>query len=239
MADPFLQKTIVGPMGRQIYQTTDRHCCLFRARMHVCADGAPKAYHPLPGENLGLDKLSAAGLPHNNWAIATDAAGHLCIQKADEPAPGFYVSMTSYPNPGVADDTRQAKYMDASSINYIVLPSPIFKQFVNGPSIALGNVGFAYSPAKNTFQYAIAAEAGPNAELGEASLQLVNKLGYGNPQGDARSGGTEDPDIIYGVFPGVSAHWPLTQAKIDQISDAEFQQWGNRTRLTALAPQIA
>jgi hypothetical protein len=238
MGDPFLQKTIVGPLGRQIYLTTDHRCCLFRARMHVCADGAPKAYHPKPQDNLGLDDLKAAGLPDNNWAIATDAAGHLCIQKNDEPAPGFYVSMTAYSNPAIADATRQAKYVDASSINYIVLPSPAFKNFIPAPAIRVGNVGFAYSPKKNTFQYAIAAEAGPNDELGEASLQLVLRLGYGDAKQDARSGGTETPDIIYGVFPSVTAAWPLSQSQIDTIGAAAFQPWGDRARLTGITPEI-
>jgi hypothetical protein len=140
MADRHLQKTVMGPLGRQVYQTTDHKCCLFRARIHVCADGATKAYHPLPGEALGLDDLSAAGLPNQNWAIATDAVGHLRIQKVDEPATGYYVSMTGYSNPNVKDDTRQNKYVDASTINYIVLPSPNFKQFTSQLTIALGNV---------------------------------------------------------------------------------------------------
>jgi hypothetical protein len=239
MGDPSLQKTIVGPLSRQIYLTTDHRCCLFRARMHVCADGAPKAYHPKPQDKLGLDDLAAAGLPDNNWAIATDANGNLCIQKNNEPAPGFYVSMTAYANPGVHDSTLQIRYVDASSINYIVLPSPMFKKFIPAPGIQLGNVGFVYSPGKNTFQFAIAGEAGPNGEIGEASLQLVLRLGYGDAKQDARSGGTEKPEIIYGVFPSVTAAWPLSQSQIDTIGAAAFQAWGDRERLTAIAPEIA
>jgi hypothetical protein len=238
MADPYLQKTVMGPLVRQVYQTTDHKCCLFRARMRVCADGAPKAYHPLPGEALGLDDLSSAGLPNDNYAIATDAGGHLCVQKADEQAPGFYVSMTRYSNPKVADDTRQNKYVDASTINYIVLSSPNFKQFTSQPNISLGNIGFAYNPANDTIQYAIFAETGPGSELGEASLQLVIKLGLGNANNDARGGGTESPDIIYGIFPGVSAPWPLSQSNIDQIAGAAFQTWGDRARLVALITDL-
>ena len=238
MTDPYLRKGVMGPLGRQIYNTTDYSCCLFRARMHVCADGAPKAYHPLPEDALGLDNLSAAGLPHHNWAIATDANGNLCTQKADEPAPGFYVSMTAYSNPGVVDGTRQVKYVDAASINYIVLPSPSFKQFSNQPKIALSNVGFSFYPANDCFEYVIFAETGPDVELGEASLQLVNRLGLGNSNGDARSGGTEQAAVIYGIFPGVSVSWPMLQQNIDQVADAAFQAWGNRARLAKLISDI-
>jgi hypothetical protein len=87
-------------------------------------------------------------------------------------------------------------------------------------------------------QYTIFGETGPPDELGEASLQLVSKLGLGNANNDARSGGTENPDIIYGVFPGVRVSWPLSQPNVDQAADAAFQVWGNRARLTALVPEI-
>jgi hypothetical protein len=77
------------------------------------ADGTYRAYH-LNGRS-GLECLHNAGRPGNWWALITDNGrpnGHPVIQTANDPAPGFYVSITSLQDPSRArKDPR--RYVDA------------------------------------------------------------------------------------------------------------------------------
>ena len=48
----------------------DRSAFFFEAGMHIDADGAYRAYHPISSK--GLDYLANAGKPGNWWALVTD-----------------------------------------------------------------------------------------------------------------------------------------------------------------------
>ena len=69
---------------------------VYVAGLAVDADGAFRAYHPT--NRLGLDTIVHAGHPGNWWALATDTGetnGRPVLQGERDPAPGYYVSITS------------------------------------------------------------------------------------------------------------------------------------------------
>src|ERR1700687_2254072 len=69
---------------------------VYVAGLAVDADGAYRAYHP--ADRLGLDAIVHAGYLGNWWALATDTGetnGRPVLQQRSDPAPGYYVSMTS------------------------------------------------------------------------------------------------------------------------------------------------
>jgi hypothetical protein len=92
------------------------------AGLAVDADGAFRAYHPT--SRLGLDALVNAGHPGNWWALATDTgktSGHPVVQGKDDPAPGYYVSMTSLYDATNLNERDPRRYVDAAKIPYVVL----------------------------------------------------------------------------------------------------------------------
>src|SRR5947209_12950020 len=85
-----------------VYRIVDSKVLLFRGGLTLDADGAPRAYHPddpqngkCPSVGKGLDCPANGGLPGPGYAIAHDDKNQLAIQQADDPEPGFYVSVTA------------------------------------------------------------------------------------------------------------------------------------------------
>jgi hypothetical protein len=157
---------------------------VYRAGMAVDADGAYRAYHP--NNRMGLDSIKHAGHPGNWWALATDSgrpSGRPVVQGKNDPAPGFYVSMTSLFDPNITDESNPRRFVDAVAVPYIVLPPEGFKyaklgDFATAVNLQNGKVGHAI----------IADESGPELPMGEGSIALARVLGIDpNP----RSGGVE------------------------------------------------
>jgi hypothetical protein len=96
--------------------------------MAVDADGAYRAYHP--NNRMGLDAIEHAGHPGNWWALATDTGtpeGRPVLQRENDPAPGYYVSMTSLFDASITNERNPRRFVDAVSIPYVVLPPEGFK----------------------------------------------------------------------------------------------------------------
>ena len=111
---------------------------VYRAGMAVDADGAYRAYHP--NNRMGLDSIEHAGYPGNWWALATDTGsptGRPIVQGKSDPAPGFYVSMTSLFDANITDERNPRRFVDAVSIPYIVLPPEGFKYLSRSTEIVL------------------------------------------------------------------------------------------------------
>ena len=92
------------------------------ADMMIDADGAPHAYHP---KNTGLDSLSSAGYPDSAWwkdILVTDGKGRPVVQDVRDPAPGYFISMTTYEHKEfLRYDPR--RYVDAETVPYVVVPT--------------------------------------------------------------------------------------------------------------------
>lgn len=123
-----IRLAFVSQSGWRVFETTDRPAAVFRAKMSIDADGAPKAYNK--NSAIALDFLANAGRPGNWWALVTDGNGNPIVQGSGDPAPGYYISTTTltYPN---TDPNKPAHYVDASTIPYFVLPSRKYTSFTS------------------------------------------------------------------------------------------------------------
>ena len=134
------------------------------------------ACYVLAGSGLrSLVLLANGGHPGNWWGLACDAGGNPFIQTDDDPAPGAYISTTSYqmcflangktPRP-VNDPDR---YLDAAAVPFIVVPGSSIQGV---PGIVLGcKCEVEY---KGKVVAALAGDAGP--EFGEFSLALCKQF---------------------------------------------------------------
>lgn len=182
-----------------------------RADMDVDGDGAnghkgrKPCYAPLSYGKPTLDDLAMAGHPGNWWGVVTDNGqpnGTPLIQSANDPAPGAYISQTSYhlvgPNGERLDDNKPDKYLDSEVYPFIVLPLPC--ALLAGAEVVLGSMAFVrYTGA---FSAALVGDKGPTRRIGEGSCKLCRNLGV-NPS--ARNGGVDSINVWYYWHPGEPA----------------------------------
>lgn len=199
-----------------VWRSPGSSAFFFEAGMTIDADGAPNAYNP---ENTGLDDLSNAGEPGHWDGVIQDEQGNPYVQGPNDPFPGYYVSCTA-----LSDRTKSridpTRYVDASTIPYIVLPGDVARQ----TGARLGDFAVVFNLRNNRFSYAIFADIGT---MGEGSVALARNLGI-SP--DARSGGTKR-GIRYLVFPGSGNGQPRPIEEIDSEAEKEIQHWGGTGRL--------
>ncbi|WP_024279069.1 glycoside hydrolase family 75 protein [Xanthobacter sp. 126] len=222
-----LSLSYVGPGGWRVFETTDVQSIVFRAKMAIDADGAPKAYHS--NNAVALDYLANAGRPGNWWALVTNANGVPRVQDARDPAQGYFVSKTAL----VYDDTDPARpehYVDAAKVPFFVLPGGRYKSFSKDTPIRLGDVGVAYNLKTKKMSYAIFADIGPGDKIGEGSIALANALGI---NGDPKSGGVEDRQVLYLVFQGSGRGSAMTLAELNATAKPLFDRWGGVARMEA------
>jgi len=191
---------------------------VYQAGMAVDADGAYRAYHP--NDSMALDALEHAGYPANWWALATDTgtpSGRPVLQGQNDPAPGFYVSMTSLFDASIIDERNPRRFVDAATVPYVVLPPEGFKHarlgdFATVLNLRNGKVAGAI----------IADESAPDLPMGEGSIALARVLGI-DP--DPRSGGVEK-GIAYVIFPNSGNGRPRNLNEIASTSQTHFDRWG-------------
>ena len=172
----------------------------FTAGMTIDADGSPHAYHP-DGSPPGLDYLGNAGHTGNWWAICTHNKkknGIPITQTQEDPAPGFYISMTSLVRSKYkyADPRR---YIDSEEVPFVVIPSPLLHMVA---PIFLGCKALAVNQENGKSCNAVLADIGPATHLGEGSMALAKALGIPS---SPKNGGTEQRVISYTLWPGVPA----------------------------------
>lgn len=186
--------------------------------MAIYADGAYRAYHP--NNSLGLDSIEHAGRPGDWWALATDTGtpkGHPVIQGRNDPAPGYYVSMTSLFDAGIRDEHNPRRFVDALRIPYVVLPPEGLKH------ARLGDFATVVNLENGKLRGAIVAdESAPQLPLGEGSIALANALGIdSNP----RSGGVEQ-GVAYVIYRNSGNGKPRPFDQIISASEEYFDRWG-------------
>jgi hypothetical protein len=214
--------TIKTVMNVPVYKesNTGNNAFFYQSEMTIDADGAFKAYHE--NSDLALCPLSMAGYPGNWWAILTDANGEPIKQGPNDPAPGYYICMTSLEDPNLPV-TDPRRYVDALEIPYVVLP----------PSLAiaggakLGDFGAIYNQHNGMLTYVIYADAGPEDHLGECSVNAAHNVGLElvNKAGGASNG------ITYIVFPGSGNGKKRTAAEISDNGARLLNAWGGIGKL--------
>jgi hypothetical protein len=200
-------------------------------RMAIDADGAPNAYHP---EDRGIDALANAGFPGGSWksilVVDPNDSTMPFVQTAGRFA-GFYVSKTTLQDP-TRDETDPARYVDSTTVPYIVFPGAFHALTGTG---TMGDLGMVRNLRNDTVTAAIVADAGPrNAPLGEVSIRLAEKLGGVNVNPRNGSGMPRGP-FLYVVFPRSRStpRWPLTTEKMDELATSMLTATGGWDRVLA------
>ena len=176
--------------------------------MQIDADGAngqtggvpvyaPQGFTPAP-----LDFLANAGGPGDWFGVVTDTGeedGTPVKQNASGPAPGAFVSATSYRWPELARIDPLA-YVDAASVPYIVLPSHWRQEAIG---VVLGCKAIVQdTKTGKILEAAGVLDFGPRTKLGEASVACAEFFGIPS---SAKDGGTSEKRFIYTFFPGIPA----------------------------------
>ena len=214
--------------GSIVRQAESESVFCFRAGAKINADGDPRAYHP---GDIGRDYLANAGRPGNWWAIATDNGktnGNPVVQGKDEPAPGYYVSMTSLADPKYKN-TDQRRYVDSSKIPFFVLPRG------NYFGAKLGDFGVVLNHRTGKYCGGIFADSGPPDKIGEVSIALAEELAV---DADPKDGGSSSSDYLYVVFPGSGVGWPLPAAEVKARAGKQFTDWGGFGKLAEFYPDL-
>jgi len=224
LAPKAVTKSLLATVGNvSVYETSPFQASIFTSALNIDADGSPFAYHPNDGSGIGLDFLANAGHPGNWWGIATHSgkdSGDPVIQGASDPAPGYYVSTTALVNPDY-NHTDPRAYVDASTIPFIVLPR---NEHLGG---GLGDIGAVVNFENGKVAYVIAADIGPDNQLGEGSIALAKEIGVNaNPKNGGVSSG-----IGYCFFPESGSRNPKTLDEINQIGEKLFSEFGGVEQL--------
>lgn len=206
-------------------RSSSQNAFFYVAGFAVDADGAFHAYHP--NNRLGLDTIEHAGHPGNWWALATDTGetnGRPLVQRKRDPAPGYYVSITSLYDATNPNERDPRRYVDAAKIPYVVLPPVGLKH------AKLGDFATVINLRTGKIVGAIVAdESAPELKMGEGSISLANQLGIDS---DPRYGGIEG-GVAYVIYPGSGNGKPRLPDEIITNSQRHFQMWGGLDKLNA------
>ncbi|WP_027993824.1 glycoside hydrolase family 75 protein [Sinorhizobium meliloti] len=230
----------------ELRRTADRKAYFWiTSRTAIDADGAPKAYHPddvgkpCGATGAGLDCPSNAGYPNKSWwptVLASDPTNpSKAFVQPSGPAKGFFVSKTALQDSANGNERDTARYVDASTIPYLVFPRPFFQLVGTGKP---GDLGMAFHLETQKQTAFIVADIGPDEPLGESSIALFKALGGNNP--NPRNGsGVASGKVLYLVFPRSvdqrPRKWPMTQEGIEQGAETLLDAIGGMSVLQACA----
>lgn len=177
----------------------------FIADADIDADGAngqnggPPAYK---ADDSGTELLANGGMRIVNGKVicAKPWARSIVILGSDnEPKVfpgGMIASITWYCHPG-KPLSDPAAYVDSETIPYIVVP-PIIIRKTGG--IVRGCK--ARATWKGRSVECVVADRGPANKIGELSIAAARAIGL---PASPRNGGTEEPEVLYELWPGMAA----------------------------------
>lgn len=172
----------------------------------IDADGAngqssgKGAYHP---SDRGLDFLANAGYPNSPDSykniLVLGHNGKPIVQGEGDPAPGYFISKTSYRFPNLmASDPRA--YLDAETVPFIVV-SPLIQQRLKG--VILGCKARAVNIQNGRMVDCMVGDIGPTRKMGELSIAAAKALGIPSSPKD---GGTNELIVKYEFWPDIHAN---------------------------------
>lgn len=223
----------------------DESAFFFTGGMAIDVDGAPNAYHP---DDIGIGQLRYAGRPGKWYGLATDRDGEPYIQTPDDPYPGYYVSTTALCD-GRYQKSDRRRYIDSTSIPYIVLPRNINSMIPDANlKVRLGDLAVVASLSNlEGYVHGYYADVGPSkkidpaAAFGEGSIKLARALGH-NPfvirNGRKRAAQGISSGVLYVVFPGTGTGTPLSNQQIERLAHRVFREWGGLERLRQAAARL-
>ena len=193
-------------------QVNGRKALAVRVKMDVDVDGAPTAYGPRGKKTLDDRKhaLAPKSSAHPGEVVGYMTeydGGPPTIQGPQDPAPGYYVSQTDFADQSNKRMEDPRRYVDAATVNYVVLGDAAEKA-----GVQLGDFAVVYSCRTGKTAFAIAGDSG-NPSGAEGSLALVRALGYDIRDGKADS--VDDREIVIRYFPHSNQQFFHTQTALD------------------------
>jgi hypothetical protein len=181
--------------------------------MKIDVDGAPNAYGPKNKKTLDYELNAHEGASARGKTVGyiTKEDGRTPeIQGPNDPCPGYYISTSGFfdrNNPNRLDPNR---YLDASKINYVVLPTVARKG-----GVSLGDLVAVYSKKTKKSVFGLVGDSG-NSSGAEGSLALLQALGY--PFKDGKAGEVTEKEIVVRYFPKSNPghNFYATQKQIDE-----------------------
>jgi len=162
-------------------------------------NGAPAAYRD---DDNGTESLANGGMAIRDGKVTCDkfwARDIVILGTDNEPkifTGGIIASRTWYRHPGKpANDP--AAYVDSETVPYIVVP-PLVIQATAG---AVRGCKARVTWRGNSVD-CVVADKGPRNKIGELSIAAARIIGL---RSIPRNGGTEKPEILYELWPGVAA----------------------------------
>lgn len=177
----------------------------YMADADIDADGAnglhggPPAYRVY---DTGSEFLANGGMKMFGEKVVCDkswARSIVILDTDNEPKvfPGGTIASTTwYAHPGKSKNDPAA-YVDAETVPYIVVP-PLVVQKTTG--IVRGCKARASWNGKSVD--CVVADKGPTGKIGELSIAAARALGIPS---SPRNGGTEKPEVLYELWPGIAA----------------------------------
>ncbi len=200
---------ILGTITNEGYSCTikedDQGRVFFTADGDIDADGAngqnggPVAYRV---DNKGTENLANGGMAiHDGKVICAKSWARDIVILGPDNQPkvfdgGIIASLTWYRHPGKSANDPAA-YVDAETVPYIVVPSLIIQSV---PGVVRGCK--ARVTLGNKSVDCVVADKGPRNKIGELSIAAARAIGVPS---SPRTGGTEKPEILYELWPGIAA----------------------------------
>lgn len=194
------------------------------AGLEIDADGAATAYSA-PGSGLvALDYLANAGRPGNWYGLACDGDGQPYVQRAEDPAPGYYVSTTALVDP-TKEERDPRRYVDSLTVPYLSVPPELIKAGVRKGDLAWVNLDGLSSSA-------IVADASPHGHLGEGSIALAQTLGL--PASPKSGGIGRGVRCVVFLRSAAVPAWPRDLGELSECAAELFDLWGGAARLSGV-----
>ena len=247
----------------KIFRDQQTKALAFSSQMQVNTDGAPDSYHPddigithiCNGVSIGANcawkancmadfkQAKAEGFNGPTkicfFAMATGQNGKPILQGPNDPKPGYFVSTTALPQPGVDKKTPQAQ-LDSNVIPFIVIPRHWEQSEV--PGVKLGDFAVTLRRSTGQISFAIVGDLGPKRKLGEGSVAL--HMALGNDPFRMRFGkrrawqGIGPRDVLYVIFPNSrTPDQQITGELINSEGTRLLEEFGGKARLLACGQQ--
>lgn len=149
--------------------------------------------------NKGSELLANGGLSANGKIVKAWARDIFILDHENQPKvfPGGILASTTWYRHRDRPMDDPAAYLDSETENYIVVP-PLIITHTRG--VVRG------CKARVTYQgrsaWAVVGDKGPRDKVGEMSIALARALGIPH---SPRTGGTDKPEVLYDLWPGVPA----------------------------------
>jgi hypothetical protein len=183
--------------------------------MSVDVDGAPTSYGPNNKKALDFELNAHVGAKKSGAIVGylIDANGKPIIQGNDDPAPGFYISTTSYHDVNNSNQTDPRRYVNAAEINYTVLATS-----AKSKGVETGDFCVVHAIKKNKTVFAIVGDTG-HSNGAEGSLALLQRLGFNVKSGKSTEEAITDIVVRYFAKSNPSKQFFFKQVDLDTAAE--------------------